>query len=100
MPYVVNKGVRIYYETEGEGIPLILQHGTSGSHRVWRDLGYAKELSKNYRLIMLDARGRGESGKSHEAEAYAFRQTVSDFVAILDDLSIEKAFYMGYSIGR
>ncbi len=99
MPYVVNKGVRIYYETEGEGIPLILQHGTSGSHRVWRDLGYAKELSKNYRLIMLDARGHGKSDKPHEAEAYAFRQTVNDFVAILDDLRIEKAFYMGYSMG-
>ena len=30
MPYVTNQGVRIHYQIEGEGPPLVLQHGFSG----------------------------------------------------------------------
>ena len=36
MPYADNQGVRIHYEMEGEGPPLVLQHGFSGSLEGWR----------------------------------------------------------------
>ncbi len=99
MPYANNKGVKIHYEVEGSGPPLVLQHGFSATLDSWRINGYTEGLSKDYRLIMLDARGRGESGKPHDPEAYTFRKLVSDLVAVLDDLKIKKANYLGYSMG-
>ena len=99
MPYASNHGVRIYYLVEGEGVPIILQHGSAGSHQYWYDLGYVKELSKDYRVITPDARGCGKSDKPHEDAAYALKQYVGDFVAILDDLKIKKSNYLGYSMG-
>ncbi len=99
MPFANNKGVKIHYELEGQGAPLVLQHGFSATLDTWRINGYTQELGKDYRLIMLDARGRGRSGKPHDAASYTFQKYVLDLVAVLDDLKIKKAHYMGYSMG-
>jgi pimeloyl-ACP methyl ester carboxylesterase len=37
--FATNNGVRIHYETMGEGRPLVLHHGTGGSGADWIDLG-------------------------------------------------------------
>lgn len=99
MPFANNNGVKIHYEVESQGPPLVLQHGFGGSLGNWRDLGYARELSKDYRLVLVDARGCGASDKPHDSGAYELRLMVSDLVAILDDLKIQKASYFGYSMG-
>jgi hypothetical protein len=36
MPYANNKGVRIHYEVEGGGPPLVLEHGLDASLELWR----------------------------------------------------------------
>lgn len=46
MPYVSNKGVRIHYEVEGEGPPLVLQHGSAGSLEDWHEFGYVEALKR------------------------------------------------------
>ena len=99
MPYANNRGVKIHYEVEGKGPALILQHGFGGSLESWRDNGHAQELGKDYRLILVDARGCGASDKPHETQAYDFKLIVQDLVAILDNLKIDKASYLGYSMG-
>lgn len=99
MPYAVNQGVRIHYEVEGEGLPLVMMHGFSGSLEGWYDYGYAQELRKNYRLILMDARGHGASDKPHDVEAYRPNLFAGDIVAVLDDLGVKKAHYYGYSQG-
>ena len=53
MPYATNNGVRIYYEVEGAGPPLILHHGSFGSGEDWRELGYTESLKHEYQLILL-----------------------------------------------
>ena len=50
MPYVKNNGVNIHYEIEGEGSPLVLQHGPTGSLDAWKQLGYTDALRDRYRL--------------------------------------------------
>ncbi len=40
MPFAMNDGVRIYYETEGSGPPLVLHIGFTWSLQDWRDDGY------------------------------------------------------------
>lgn len=99
MPVVVNDGVRIFYETEGNGEPLVLYHGLTGSGERWRDTGYAAGLADCYRLILVDARGHGWSDKPHEQAAYGRLRQASDVVAILNDLEIERTRFWGHSMG-
>ena len=99
MPYANNQGVRIYYEVEGNGPPLVLQHGLALSLEDWRDAGYPQALRNDYQLILIDARGHGHSDKPHEPKAYFGKLMVEDVVAVLDDLNVSKASYWGYSMG-
>ena len=91
MPYANNQGIRIHYEVEGEGSPLVLQGGIYLSLEFWQQAGYVEPLKNDYRLIMLDARGHGDSDKPHDPEAYKLALLVADVVAVLDDLNISKA---------
>ena len=50
-------------------------------------------------MILLDAREHGESDKPHDPAAYDVAHRTSDVLAVLDDLSIRKADYFGYSLG-
>lgn len=97
--FVENDGVRIHYEVEGEGPPLILLHWWTGSIEDWRLFGYVDGLKDDYRLILIDARGHGQSDKPHDPAAYAPEQQAGDIVAVLDELGIDKAHYFGYSMG-
>jgi pimeloyl-ACP methyl ester carboxylesterase len=99
LPFVSNHGVRIFYEVEGAGPPLVLQHGSACSHAEWREMGYCDRLRRDYQLILIDARGHGASDKPHEPAAYALSRRVADVIAVLDALSIHHAHYFGYSMG-
>jgi len=99
VPYANNQGVRIHYEVEGDGPPLMLLHGLTGSLEAWHDGGYIEHLKKHYRLILMDARGHGASDKPHDPEAYTMKLLATDVVAVLDDLNIGKAHFFGYSMG-
>jgi pimeloyl-ACP methyl ester carboxylesterase len=113
MPYTTNQRVRIYYEVEGEGPPVVLHHGLAGSLEAWRDQGYARALVRGarrelgytdasqpgFKLILIDARGHGRSDKPLQAEAYRVEFMAADVVAVLDALRLPKAHYWGYSLG-
>ena len=99
MPYADNRGVRIHYEVEGTGPPLVLQHGFTDSIGGWRQFGYVDALKGSYRLILLDARGHGASDKPRDPAAYDMALRASDVVAVLDELGVERAHYLGYSMG-
>lgn len=99
MPYAVNKGIHIHYEVEGDGPPLVLQYGQYFPLDIWYELNYVTTLGSDFRLILVDARGHGDSDKPYDPEAYRLESMVSDIVAVLDDLGVEKAHYMGYSSG-
>jgi len=99
MPYVTNHGVRIHYEVEGSGAPLVLHHGVFGRGEIWQNFGYASVLKRDRRLILLDARGHGASDKPYEPSAYDLPLRVTDVTAVLDALQIDRADYWGYSMG-
>jgi pimeloyl-ACP methyl ester carboxylesterase len=99
MPYAYNQHIRLYYDVEGNGPPLILHHESADSYEIWRDLGYHDALRHDYQLICLDARGHGASDKPHDPTAYDLRLRVADVTAILDDLNLAQAHYFGYSMG-
>ena len=99
MPYANNNGVKIYYEVEGEGPPLVLAHAIMSSLTDWRTFGYADALKTDYRLVLFDARGRGRTDKPRQASAYEYSVLATDVLTVLDDLGIDRAHYLGYSMG-
>ena len=99
MPYVDNSGVKIHYHVEGNGPPLVMQHGLTSSLENWYAYGFVEELQKDYRLILVDARGHGRSDKPHDPADYDLKLRVNDVLAVMDDLGVDKAHYMGYSMG-
>lgn len=99
MPHADHRGVRIHYQVEGEGPPLVLQHGFTHSLRRWYLHGYVEALREDYQLILVDARGHGSSDKPHDPSAYTLATRAGDVVAVLDDLNLSAASFWGYSMG-
>ena len=99
MPLVNHNGVRIHYECEGVGPPLLLYHGFRGSLMRWQDAGYTRRLSARFQLVLIDARGHGRSDLPAEPDAYSLNNIVGDVEAVLDDLGIEQTHFLGYSMG-
>lgn len=99
MPYVNNQGIHIHYQVTGNGVPLVMQHGFFSSVEDWYEFGYVEKLHQIFRLILVDARGHGASDKPRQPEAYELEQRTADVVAVLDDLGLRKAHYLGYSMG-
>lgn len=99
LPFATNAGVRIQYEIEGAGPPLVLHHGSFASAADWWDLGYVDSLKRKNLLILIDARGHGASDKPHDPAAYDLPLRASDLTAVLDDLKIERTNFFGYSMG-
>lgn len=92
-------GTAIAFEQFGDGEPLLLIHGSALSRAVWRGLGYVRAFRDNYRVIIVDLRGHGRSGKPHEQSAYRMPLVLSDLTAVLDTAEAPSAHIVGYSFG-
>jgi len=95
MPLAKLNGVDINYQVEGEGEPLVMIMGFSARRNGWiRQIPFFK---KYYRVVTLDNRGVGKSGKP--AGPYSTRMMADDTLGLMDFLGIEKAHIMGASMG-
>jgi pimeloyl-ACP methyl ester carboxylesterase len=99
MSYADSRGIRIHYRVEGEGPPLVLQHGFTQSIDDWYEFGYVDALKRDYRLILVDARGHGQSDKPHDPNAYGLDNWVADVTSVADAMGVAKAHFWGYSMG-
>ncbi|MFH1342609.1 MAG: alpha/beta hydrolase [Pseudomonadota bacterium] len=101
MPNFHNGDVEIAYLDEGEGDPILLVHGFASTKNVnWIYPTWVSELRKNgRRVIALDNRGHGDSGKLYDAAAYEIATMAGDVIALMDHLKLERADVMGYSLG-
>jgi pimeloyl-ACP methyl ester carboxylesterase len=92
-------GVKIAYFVQGEGEPVILIHGWLSSAGInWVLPGTSGALAKEFQVVALDIRGHGMSDKPTDEEAYG-PELVEDIVRLMDELKIEKAHIVGYSMG-
>lgn len=101
MPSFHNGAVDIAYLDEGEGDPILLIHGFASNKNVnWIYPGWVSVLTKaGRRVIALDNRGHGESGKLYDPENYHIGTMAGDVRALMDHLRIDRADIMGYSLG-
>lgn len=95
MPYQTVNGIKIHYEEQGKGEPLVLINGLAFPMDLW--FAQIEDLSKDYRVIALDNRGIGQSDKPDEE--YSIALMASDAVGLLKALGIEKAHVAGLSMG-
>ncbi|MEY9967989.1 pimeloyl-ACP methyl ester carboxylesterase [Streptacidiphilus sp. MAP12-16] len=96
MPYATaSDGVRIAYQLQGGGFPLVLLAGQSNSHRWWDSV--RGDFDATYRTVTLDYRGTGESDKPDQP--YSTEGFAEDVIAVLDELGIERADVYGTSMG-
>ena len=88
--------IDVYYETRGEGSPLMLINGWGGNLNSW-STSMVCLLSEHHRVIMMDNRGTGRSGKPDEP--YTMDMMAADTVGLLDALGVKQAHVMGFSMG-
>ena len=101
--YTAADGVEIVYDDTGpaDAAPLLLIHGFSSNRQeAWKRTGwYASLAQRGQRLVALDLRGHGESGKPHDPTAYDRGLILGDITGLLDHLGVEWANVFGYSMG-
>ncbi|MEM7359764.1 MAG: alpha/beta hydrolase [Pseudomonadota bacterium] len=97
---VQSEGLAIHFRVVGAGPPLILVHGWgSDAKRNWEQTGWVGSFSDKRRVIVLDIRGHGSSDKPLESAMYSYHRMANDVLAVLDHLEIQKADFIGYSMG-
>jgi pimeloyl-ACP methyl ester carboxylesterase len=88
-------GVGIYFERYGEGEPLLLLHGFTGSSQDW--VPSKAKWGNHFRLIMPDLRGHGRS--SGLSKPFRHEDAALDLLALLDTLGIKSCKGVGISAG-
>lgn len=91
----VSDGGRIYYESVGEGTPVILLHGHTLDLRMW-DPQVKPLLDAGYRVIRPEMRGYGHSSKQKPGQQFTH---LDDMMTVMDSLHLAKAHVVGLSMG-
>lgn len=95
MAWAEINGIRMFYESHGEGDAIVFAHGAGGNHLSWYQ--QVPLFSKKYRCVTFDHRGFGRTADVAEgpgANAYP-----DDLRALMDHLGIEKAVLVAQSMG-
>ena len=95
MAYAEINGARLWYDSFGEGEPLLLHHGYTASRVNWMPV--AERLKSRYQIILMECRGTGQS--EHTPDGYTLEQYAADVVGMLDHLGLEKVSFAGHSMG-
>ncbi len=88
--------VNISYREYGQGYPLLMLMGLSGTMDTW-DPNFINELASDNRLVMLDYRGFGKTGLG--GKPITMKQYADDTAGLMDALEITRANVLGWSLG-
>lgn len=95
MKFLNYKNINLAYSDTGKGTAIVLLHGFLENSTMWDVL--ADEYSKKYRVIRIDLLGHGQT------ECLGYVHTMEDMAdavhAVLHELRIRKAIFMGHSMG-
>lgn len=89
------KNINLAYSDTGKGTAIVMLHGFLENSTMW-DF-FVEQYAKKYRVITIDLLGHGET------ECLGYVHTMEDMAdavhAVLHDLRIRKAIFMGHSMG-
>ncbi|MGQ0604196.1 MAG: alpha/beta fold hydrolase [Anaerolineales bacterium] len=92
MPHAKLDDATLYYETVGEGPPLVLIHGFALDARMWDD--QVAPFAERHRLLRYDLRGFGRSSPPTAEYAHT-----DDLAALMHHLGLDSAHVIGLSMG-
>lgn len=96
--YATVNGVKIWYESEGRGEPLLLISGGPGAaHGYFHP--FFSALSDSFRVIYFDAFGRGKSDRAGSPKEYSLERDVEDVEGLRKALGLGKINLLGHSYG-
>lgn len=95
MPRTTANGIDIYYESHGEGRPLVLISGIGYTNWQWHRM--LPFLARHFQVITFDNRGVGQSDRP--AGPYTAHMLAADTVGLLDALGIGQVAILGHSMG-
>ncbi len=93
--------IAAYEFGDPDGRPVVAVHGFASAGLLnWHLSGWTRVLSRaGFRVILVDLRGHGSSGKSHDPAAYTMPLLVGDLLTVLDTFRLDQATLIGYSLG-
>jgi pimeloyl-ACP methyl ester carboxylesterase len=86
----------IYYETSGDGPPLVFVHGGWMDGTAWKP--QVDHFAEDYRVVTIDVRGHGKTGVT-EPDRYSIGLFTDDLEALLSKLGIDQPVLCGLSLG-
>ena len=95
MPAVEVRGVRLHYEVQGRGDPVVLSHGFLDSCCIWK--GLAEKLAENHTVVAYDHRGHGRSDKPRGD--YSVGSLAEDLRCLIESLHLGRVGVVGHSLG-
>jgi proline iminopeptidase len=97
MPHATAKDTtRLYYEEAGSGTPILFVHEFAADYASWEP--QMRYFSRGHRCIAYSARGYTPSDVP-SGESFTYRNFRDDALAVLDHLAIERAHFVGLSMG-
>ncbi|HEU4880047.1 MAG TPA: 2-succinyl-6-hydroxy-2,4-cyclohexadiene-1-carboxylate synthase [Gemmatimonadaceae bacterium] len=93
----VGDDLRLHVVSSGDGSPLLLLHGFTGSLSTWDY--FRSKLESDFRVIAVDLPGHGQSSIPASPARYSLDRLSADLETVLDDLEIDRAAVFGYSMG-
>ncbi|MGZ4013050.1 MAG: alpha/beta fold hydrolase [Mucilaginibacter sp.] len=93
--YADIRGFKMYYETYGQGEPLLIIHGNGGS--INNFLYQIPYFAKNYHVVIADSRAQGKSVDLTDSLSY--EMMTDDLNALLDQLHLKSCYVIGWSDG-
>jgi 3-oxoadipate enol-lactonase len=99
MAYLQTNGLDLFYELHGQGEPMLLIHGFSGTGREhWQH--QIPVFSQRYQLIVPDVRGHGRTDHPETIDGPPFFElATSDLVALVSSLGVGAVHVCGFSMG-
>lgn len=95
MPKIKINDISMYYETYGQGEPIIFISGFGADHTIWYEV--VNQLKQSYQVIVFDNRGAGQTDVPKGD--YSIKQMADDVFALCVKLKIQQAHFVGNSLG-
>jgi 2-succinyl-6-hydroxy-2,4-cyclohexadiene-1-carboxylate synthase len=93
VPFAEIDGLNYHYEITGDGPPLLMLHGFTGSLENWRS--HADVLSKRFQVITVDLPGHGQTDAPEDPERYRMERVGTDLTKLIE----QPVHLLSYSMG-
>src|SRR5438105_4843191 len=93
--YADVNGIKLYYETQGAGRPMILLHGGLGSGEMFGPVLH--QLAERHQVVAVDLQGHGRTADIDRP--IDVRLMADDVAALIEHLGLDRPDVVGYSLG-